>query len=228
MYIRKTIYLYDPLTNIQTPTTYEELYQLTGINKKTLTANKSYGYPIKSIGCYITGEKIPLKNKRKWHELVQLEGEIWKVIKNSEYLVSNYGRVKIDNKFLLPQNKRGVLSVRIIRNNKVEQAYISRLVYETFIGELKPGKYIIHKNKIATDNHFLNLAEMDRKKYYSSFNRKKACMPVVKINRMTGKILEEYDSVTQAAKQNFMDRNTMQIRVNGHKKFDDEFIFQKI
>jgi hypothetical protein len=83
--------------------------------------------------------------------------EIWKPI-NSQYFVSNLGRIKSLSfgieKILKPmKNKKGFLYVDI--NQKT--VLIQRLVAEAFIDNPNNYPNVLHKNNIRDDNTMLNL-----------------------------------------------------------------------
>jgi len=71
--------------------------------------------------------------------LKNLDGEIWKIIKDfTDYMVSNFGRVKSFKIYkegkILKQNKyrTGYLYVNLWKNKKEYHKYVHRLVLETF------------------------------------------------------------------------------------------------
>lgn len=99
-----------------------------------------------------------------------LEGEIWKWIKNYEglYQISNYGRIKsfprefeIDYKKITIRkpilNKRGYLRVTLYKNNIGEMFPIHRLVAQTFIPNFYNKPCVNHKDGNKLNNCVENL-----------------------------------------------------------------------
>lgn len=85
--------------------------------------------------------------------------EKWKQIKNFNYEISNYGRVRNITTEKIKQQKFQRYGMQIILWNK-SYGYtftISRLVAIYFLRPLKPDEKVIHKDKNIRNNHYLNL-----------------------------------------------------------------------
>lgn len=85
--------------------------------------------------------------------------EKWKQIKNFNYEISNYGRVRNITTGKIKQQKFQRYGMQIILWNK-SYGYtftISRLVAIYFLRPLKPDEKVIHKDKNIRNNHYLNL-----------------------------------------------------------------------
>lgn len=85
--------------------------------------------------------------------------EEWKQIKNFNYEISNYGRVRNITTGKIKQQKFQRYGMQIILWNK-SYGYtftISRLVAIYFLRPLKPDEKVIHKDKNIRNNHYLNL-----------------------------------------------------------------------
>ena len=116
--------------------------------------------------------------QKKYGKMVEnLEGEIWKPVVGYEgkYEVSNLGRVKSvkfgrwgkeDGLRKLMKDKDGYYIVSLIKNGKVKNFFVHRLVYNSFVGKLPAFDFkakgnerleINHKNEIKTDNRLENL-----------------------------------------------------------------------
>jgi GH24 family phage-related lysozyme (muramidase) len=88
-----------------------------------------------------------------------MEEEIWK-ISNDGYQVSNFGLVI---------NKLGK-QIKGARN-KVGNKSVSRLVFETFLGEIPPNYLVFHRDKDSSNNRSDNLflvSPSDKSKLYAS------------------------------------------------------------
>ena len=91
-----------------------------------------------------------------------MKDEIWKDIEgyNGRYQISSIGRIKNAHKgHLLQQsyNTRKYLQVGLYANGKTSSKLIHRLVANAFIPNPDNLKYIIHINKVKTDNRVENL-----------------------------------------------------------------------
>lgn len=92
------------------------------------------------------------------------------------YEISNYGNVrnaktKKNRKLQLTQN--GYLRVNLLNGNKRKMCFVHRLVWLNFIGEIKEGYQINHKDENKTNNHLENLELMTPKENSNYGNRNK-------------------------------------------------------
>lgn len=97
-------------------------------------------------------------------DISNLEGEIWKIIKNfPSYQVSNLGRIKSlkfgKEKILRQSITKEYLKVRLYKNKKSYNTEIHRLVYETFKNKLKNNYIVHHINENKKDNFIDNLKQ---------------------------------------------------------------------
>lgn len=86
--------------------------------------------------------------------------EHWKVIKNSNYLISDLGNIKRKNGSILQQytDKYGYKNVNIKCNNKYYTKRVHRLVAEYFVDKQDSKFNVVnHINEIKTDNRAINL-----------------------------------------------------------------------
>lgn len=102
-------------------------------------------------------KKIELQKKNLYEN--DFYNEEWKQIKNFNYEISNYGRVRNITTGKIKQQKFQRYGMQIILWNK-SYGYtftISRLVAIYFLRPLKPDEKVIHKDKNIRNNHYLNL-----------------------------------------------------------------------
>ena len=92
-------------------------------------------------------------------EEINYYNEKWKKIKNFNYEISNYGRIRNLTTKKLKQQKFNMYGMQVILwNNSCGYTFtISRLVANYFIKELKKNERVIHKNKNIRDNYYKNL-----------------------------------------------------------------------
>ena len=88
-----------------------------------------------------------------------MKDEIFKIIKGTNYSVSNYGNVKNDkkNKLLSLRDLRGYKRVCIFYGGKPKDKRVHRLVAEAFIDNPENKPEVNHKNGIRNDNRVCNL-----------------------------------------------------------------------
>ena len=102
-------------------------------------------------------KKIELRKNNLYQN--NFYNEEWKQIKNFNYEISNYGRVRNITTGKIKQQKFQRYGMQIILWNK-SYGYtftISRLVAIYFLRPLKPNEKVIHKDKNIRNNHYLNL-----------------------------------------------------------------------
>lgn len=130
---------------------------------------------------------IPKVNSERWLSLEDLEGEVWKIIPrlNSNYAVSNYGRVKSLSRskhqeyrnrttttktriLMLTKTRHGYLSCRPMVDGKLGNELVHRLVAEAFIPNPCNFPIINHKDEDKMNNVVSNL-EWCTYKYNSNY-----------------------------------------------------------
>ena len=130
---------------------------------------------------------IPKVNSERWLSLEDLEGEVWKIIPrlNSNYAVSNYGRVKSLSRskhqeyrnrttttktriLMLAKTRYGYLSCRPMVDGKLGNELVHRLVAEAFIPNTGNFPIINHKDEDKMNNVVSNL-EWCTAKYNSNY-----------------------------------------------------------
>lgn len=92
--------------------------------------------------------------------------EIWKDIKDYEglYQVSNWGRVKRENRILrFSKSSSGYLQVMLCKDGKIRNFFVHRLVAEAFIPNPFNLPEVNHKSENKQDNRVENLEYCDHK-----------------------------------------------------------------
>ena len=154
--------------------------------------------------------------------------EIWKDIKDYEdlYQISNLGRVKrlkreyhyynhltkrdniriVDEKILKGAINKGYNRICLTKDKKETNHFVHRLVVENFIRELKENESIDHIDCNKLNNNINNLEivtveENNHRAFINKLNKKqkREKQPVCLIDD-DGKVLKEYSSMHQAAK----------------------------
>lgn len=227
------IYLYDPRTNILTETNYKELELLTGKSFSSLATHKSKKMKLTNINCYLADHKTTVKQRKEWYVKEKYHNEVWKTIEGSDgkFLISNYGRFKRLYKksemFLLPflHKRSGNLMLKVQFKNKVKKYKISQLVAYHFVGKPKQGEVLHHKNSIKTDNYFVNLEFIANEKLGKKTGFKASSKPVVRLDKDTMEVLEEFRSVREAGRKCFFSYQTVLDRCKNKTYSSDKDVF---
>ena len=220
------IYIYDPLYNLKTETSYEYLRDLFKIEVDRLLEIKEQKTLIKGRYRIIDDEtsKVDIK---KYYSSFKIKNEAWKDVKGSDglYKISNYGRVKRifksspEGKFVLPYFKYGsgkkttekthrerIHFIKLKFKGKQGEFILARIVAYHFL-EIPnyPGKtfddlVVLHKNQILHDNYHNNLMIVD-KTTSARINGNLGGHRILATNTHTGEILGSFTSINKAAKE---------------------------
>lgn len=213
------LYLYDPINNVKTPTNYELLEGMTGYTESTLISYKYKHRKIKNINCYIIDSKTTKKELRRLMEMEAPKDEIWRVVPEllGKYEISSYGRLRnAETKYLLTpvQNSKGTLGTTMSINGCKKWVRIHRLVAEAFLPQPKGCDSVIHKGS-KTNNHVDNLKWIEWNKSLKHNGKcNKIYKPVYKLDMDTYEIIDDYDGIRQAARENFVDKKWLSVAAN--------------
>lgn len=231
-----TIYLFDPRSNVQEETTVEAVVGFSGLTRKTVLYATRERRRITATGCYLSREPFTTKERRRLHELEAFPTEVWREANGygGRYQVSDHGRVRSRRNggpswdLLMPYPRKRALYVKLCHNGDERHVLVARLVAEAFIGIGRPDKVVIHKNHIWYDNHVNNLGYIDRNKYAKLAAKLSGARPVLKIDPITAEIVEEYVSVKEAARENYMDTKAVRKTCQGERPdaFGIRFCFE--
>lgn len=176
--------------------------------KKIIAKNENIGT------YYIFNRKVAGALKTKLMNETIIPGEVWKPIKGyEEYFISNKGRVK-KNKIVIPyilnRNGNKMIFIRLRR-----KAYsLARLVYKNFIGDVTDDYIVYCKNRNYADcnvNNLILISKKERIKRNGTITKKM----VQKIDINTKEVIEEYNSISQAARENYISQSTVSKCANG-------------
>jgi predicted DNA-binding protein YlxM (UPF0122 family) len=163
----------------------------------------------------------------------EFEDEEFKPIQGCEgqYFISNYGKVVSFKNNMQPHllcclAAKGVLLVTLFLSKYRKVHRIHRLVYSHFVRELKPQQWVIHKNKISTDNYYKNLEVVNSPELVKDGGAKKHKkrkpdkLKWAEILQFTnkGKFLREYSSMTEAEKDLGIDHKAIYRCLKGKQK----------
>lgn len=169
----------------------------------------------------------PFKNTETFRSLnfSSLENEYWKVYKDTNYEISNYGRVKnLKTMIIKTGNLRddGYMNISINSKNLL----LHRVVVETFIRPLKENEYVDHINGVKTDNRLENLQIVSHQENMKRAARNGKC-GAKRVGQFDfeGNLIQIFPSASEAGRQMGILPSSMRnaIRLRGKYK---NFIFK--
>lgn len=136
-----------------------------------------------------------------------LEGEKWKQYKNTNYYVSNKGRIrniKTNNILKGKITSRGYIEWCLSSEGKKKSVLAHRIVFETFVEELKEGYVINHIDGNRTNNDISNLEQVlpSENSIHSFYQLGHKNVRTVGKYDKEGHLLDTYPSCAEAARQN--------------------------
>nr|WP_263313637.1 HNH endonuclease [Mammaliicoccus sp. Marseille-Q6498] len=214
----KTIYMYEPLYNKLTPTTYKEIAGWLGVGNdtaKSYGAKKLYHHKIQA---YILKDKPTVTDKKKMIFDMKYDDEQWRKTPYENIEISSKGRVR-------NISREGYKSIVMIKKNKRDISFfyenkrvnIRRLMYETFIGSIPNGYVVTSKSSVREDISPENLKLMKLKEIMIKKSISAVSKPVVFLDER-GNFIDEYKNVVTASEDTFYDKNTIGRVCNGQIK----------
>ena len=186
-------------------------------------------------------ENMYWKSHPDWEaEFKDVDDEEYKLVRgyHGSYFISNYGKV-ISFKKRLPlllcnSLKNGFLAINLSYLGVFKLYYIHDLVYTHFVGKLKPGHRVMHKNNIVIDNYYKNLYTVHKaaltgkiEKFYDLSRLSAACLAnlpeafrTVKVLQFTkkGKFVREHSSIFEAAQRSGATPEGVNDSLRGYQK----------
>lgn len=159
---------------------------------------------------------------------VDIKNETWKQILDSDYEVSDFGRIKntITNKIIYGKLDRGTLRVRFSIKGLIKSQSISRIVAQAFLGEVSKNQTIIHKDGNGMNNRVDNLLIVDKKEKFELMGKqsaKKTEISIVVYDK-ENKNKTKYNSIREAAAILHISKNTINAIIKGEKEHDKYLI----
>lgn len=107
--------------------------------------------------------------------------------------------------------------VKLTKDGKSKEVILIQIIAKTFLGPIPEGYVPYHKNGCQSDNYIQNIAYISKKELGKKTGSQSRRQSVIKIN-CCGEIVDVYSSAREAAKKNFMIRQTITDRCNGKCK----------
>ena len=202
--------LFDPVTTERKIVTLKLLAGIAGRTLSGLRYALKHRSKIRSLNCYILDLDTPISVFRELLAKEVISDEVWRDIPNSLWQVSSYGRYRRWTAYKgfvyrvpYPGVKTTGYMIGIPINGERQQLIAHEKVVELFIGEVPKGHVIYHKNGNKANNHVDNLGFIRRKELMLKQATMPKAKPVIQIDEMTGEILAEYKSLSEASRINY-------------------------
>ena len=137
------------------------------------------------------------------------EGNIRKIYSN--------GKIHIMTPYRKKMSGSQRMVVKLTKDGKSKEEIVMQLIAKTFLGPAPHGCVPYHKNGCQSENHLNNISYISRIELGRIFGANSNRQPVAKIGQ-NGEVVEIYSSAREAARKNYMSRQTITDRCNGKCK----------
>ncbi len=152
--------------------------------------------------------------------------EYWVMVPGSvKYQVSNYGNVR---KILKSGKTRPIKTyrkhdkcnvVKVDFQGKYGEHVVHTIVAAAFLEKPEPKLVLWHKNGLKFDDYAGNLEWITRQELGRRTGGKNdTCIPVLKIDRKSGEIIDFYKSIREAARNNYISTESICEVIRGNQK----------
>lgn len=155
----------------------------------------------------------------------------------SRYLISRVGKVKIvsTGKLMSIQtNESGYSHVNLWDGNKIEKAYIHRLVAIHYIPNPQNKPEVNHLDFDPRNNHYTNLewaTESENRlhsvKYRGVFGSAKRKIPVMCISK-EGLLINTYDCISDAERATNINQQNISKVISGERKYAGGYLWKTV
>lgn len=202
--------------------TLRQIGAIGGVTFSAASLAAKFRRKLVSLNCYVFKEKPSLKLRRELYESELHEGEYWRTLLNTDYEVSNYGRIRkkyaTHEGLIMPYFRRKYMWVKLEINGQRKEYKLRNIVAVVYL-KVAPGKTcVVHKNGDFTDCSVVNLKRENRSKIGSLTGGKANSKSVVLIDEQTKEIVDSWVSARKAAAPNYMSYQAIMDRCNGKVK----------
>lgn len=162
--------------------------------------------------------------------------EYWLDVPGSiKYQVSNYGNFrrklksgKLKTIKTWPRENRWIV-VKVDFNGKYKEYEVHKIVAAVFLEPVpQPGMILHHKNTMVRDNYAGNLEWITRKELgKKTGGTSSRSIPVIKYDKDTGEMIDFYRSISEAAKANYIHKETICMVIRGQLKTAAGFVWKR-
>lgn len=216
------MWLYDPCTNILKEMSLSEIGNIGDITPSAASKAAKFKRKLLSLNCYVFKEKPSLKQRRELYESEIHEGEYWRSLSDTDYEVSNYGRVRKRYKghegLIMPYFRRKYMWLKLDIGGQRKEYRLRDVVASVYLKPVPNKTCVVHKNGDFTDCSVANLKRENRSKIAISTGGKASSKSVVLIDEQTKEIVDSWVSARKAAAPNYMSYQAIMDRCNGKVK----------
>ena len=224
------MWLYDPRTNILKEMSLAQIGAICGIAESSVSRMAQRGNKLKQIHCYVFKEKPSLSVRRKLYSAEVLQGEVWKPFRDTDHLVSNFGRVKRVYKatpaFSLPYGskmptKKKYAHIKLkLADGTFKEMRLRNVVAEVFLKERPENSCLVHKNGDYWDCSVWNLKWVNRSELAKKTGGKSRSKAVVQVDENTLEVINWWSSARETARDEniFISHQAITDRCNGKVK----------
>ena len=223
-------YIYDPVVGCKRKVDIEKLAKVLCRKTSYIKSIRNGKSKLPGLSEYLVDETFKIKYLRLLRDKVKLENEVWIDLKYNprRYEISNYGRIRIKYKkkkeLLATKFKFG--AVRFVISDEIgnrKKLTLARTVYEHFIGEIKEGECVRHKEDVMKCDIW-SLEKLSVKDFYKA--RENSTKPIIRVDPVSGD-REYYESINIAAKENFIDRTLISQVINGKRMLAAGYMWEE-
>lgn len=127
------------------------------------------------------------------------------------------GKTKMMSQYHKRMSGSQRLVVKLTKDKKSKEEIVLSVIARTFLGPTPEGCVPYHKNGCQTENHLNNIAYISRRDLGKLTGSASSRQSVVKIDQ-NGEIVDVYSSAREAARQNYLSRQSVTDRCNGKCK----------
>ena len=216
---KSTFALFDPITTEVALIDSKYLMELLNKSRSAIDSMKYRRAYVKSLNAFVVPSDISAKERRELMSKVKIDDECWRVYpKNQRYLVSNYGRIQGLTRwgtrvFILGSKGANghttediCCGIRFEDGTRLKKRF-AHMVMETFTPKPEDGQEWVcaHRDLNIWNNRRDNLQWITRVDFNRWIAKQSGTeIPVVKYDLETGEELDEYRSISEAGRQNFL------------------------
>lgn len=221
----KKLFLFDPITTERKLVDYDYLDGLLSIPSNQLSVYICKRKPLYQLGGFLCNEDFTRKDyiylMSSWNT-DEVKAEIWKNLSGGKTQVSSLGRFRTLQKdgsynFIMPlPDSNGHLRIKVWVDGVYGFKNAQRIIADKFLFEHpKEKNCVAHKNDLQYDNRANNL-EWLTKKEVSIKSGKLVSNKIYKVDIATGKIVDDYLNAAEAARENYVVRDTIKTALRGN------------
>lgn len=202
----KEVYLFDPITQDRRLVTIKKAADILGVKECTISSIKSKG--IANKGFYILDD-VTSKTIKPLIQIGDLLEEVWRLIPGSSVEVSSRGRYrgKCGILVLNARNNKPTITINVDGKNMSLRAHY--WVEQLFMEDKPKGKKTAHKDGNSFNNKVENLIYVSKGYINKQIALSSTAIPVLQLDPVTHEVVEEYVSMSEAARALYTTRDTI-------------------